>query len=74
MEAEAEAEAEKYFWMEAEAEAEAKTILKMEAEAEAVQKLGASTSLHLGFDTYFLFKHKIQTSWSNSMKLAAYCL
>ena len=47
MEAEAEAEAEKYFWMEAEAEAEAKTILKMEAEAEAVQKFGASTSLVL---------------------------
>ena len=45
MEAEAEAEAEKYFWMEAEAEAEAKTILKMEAEAEAVQKFGTSTSL-----------------------------
>ena len=45
MEAEAEAEAEKNFWMEAEAEAEAKTIMKMEAEAEAVQKFGASTSL-----------------------------
>ena len=45
MEAEAEAEAEKNFWMEAEAEAEAKKKLVMEAEAEAVQKFGASTSL-----------------------------
>ena len=42
---EAEAEADKKFWMEAEAEAEAKKILKMEAEAEAAQKFGASTSL-----------------------------
>ena len=45
MEAEAEAEAKKIFWMEAEAEADAKKFLKMEAEAEAVQKFGASTSL-----------------------------
>ena len=49
MEAEAEAEAKKIFWMEAEAEAEAKKILKMEAEAEAVQKFGASTSLVFTF-------------------------
>ena len=48
MEAEAEAEAKKIFWMEAEAEAEAKKFLKMEAEAEAVQKFGASTSLVWG--------------------------
>ena len=45
MEAEAEAEAKKFFWMEAEAEAEVKKYFEMEAEAEAVQKFGASTSL-----------------------------
>ena len=59
MEAEAEVEAKKNFWMEAEAEAKAKKIFemeaeaerkfifKMEAEAEAVQKFAASTSLVL---------------------------
>ena len=46
MEAEAEAEAKKIFWMEA--EAEAKKFLKIEAEAEVVQKFGASTSLCSG--------------------------
>ena len=59
MEAEAEAEAEKNFWMEAEAEAEAKKNLVMEAEAEAVQKFGASTSLIAGFAIYSLLSRKL---------------
>ena len=61
VEAEAEAEAKKNFWMEAEAEAEAKKILKMEAEAEAVQKLGASTSL---LDTHTTEFQNIELSLS----------
>ena len=49
---EAEAEAEKKFWM------EAKKIMKMEAEAEAVQKFGASTSLPGSFGNETLMRKK----------------